>query len=188
MSRKTVTLTAIAGLAFATTMFPSGHTAAALAQAAQEQLTAPVPVDAPELVPETIEYVAREVVQPLPATTADVPVLTEEALRQMQGPAVVEAQIINGAPLSYNWDHSTEAEGTDARARMIKAPIDVLILTEAQPIADQITGSDTAANIARFADLAAKTNPDARVFLYETWPILGDDVAAWQAAIAAESE
>ena len=27
----------------------------------------------------------------------NLPVLTEEALRQMQGPAVVEAQIINGA-------------------------------------------------------------------------------------------
>lgn len=33
----------------------------------------------------------------------NLPVLTEEALRQMQGPAVVEAQIINGAPLGFNW-------------------------------------------------------------------------------------
>jgi len=86
MSRKTVTITAIAGLAFATTMFPSGHSAAALAQAAQEQLTAPVPVDAPELVPDTIEYVAREVVQPLPATSAQAPTLTEAgSLRELVG-------------------------------------------------------------------------------------------------------
>lgn len=67
MSRKTATIAAIAGLAFATTMFPGGHSAAALAQAASEQLTAPAPVEAPELVPQTIEYVAEAVVQNLPA-------------------------------------------------------------------------------------------------------------------------
>jgi len=75
MSRKTATIAAIAGLAFATTMFPSGHDAAALAQAAHEQLTAPAPVAAPELVPEQIEFVAQEVVQPLPAAAP--PVTTE---------------------------------------------------------------------------------------------------------------
>ena len=68
MSRKTATIAAIAGLAFATTMFPGGHNAAALAQAASEQLSAPAPVEAPELVPEPIEYVATAVVQNLPAS------------------------------------------------------------------------------------------------------------------------
>lgn len=67
MSRKTATIAAIAGLAFATTMFPGGYSAAALAQAASEQLTAPAPVEAPELVPQTIEYIAEAVVQNLPA-------------------------------------------------------------------------------------------------------------------------
>lgn len=80
MSRKTATIAAIAGLAFATTMFPSGHDAAALAQAAQEQLTAPAMVDAPELVPQSIEYVTQEVVQPLPAAApADAAVTLTEA-------------------------------------------------------------------------------------------------------------
>lgn len=81
MSRKTATIAAIAGLAFATTMFPGGQNAAALAQAASEQLTAPAPVEAPELVPEQIEFVAQEVVQPLPAPaptpTPATPVQTE---------------------------------------------------------------------------------------------------------------
>lgn len=80
MSRKTATIAAIAGLAFATTMFPSGHDAAALAQAAQEQFTAPAMVDAPELVPQSIEYVTQEVVQPLPAAApADASVTLTEA-------------------------------------------------------------------------------------------------------------
>jgi hypothetical protein len=95
MSRKTATIAAIAGLAFATTMFPSGDDAAALAQAAQEQLNAPAPVEAPELVPETIEYVAREVVQPLPAPVTDAPTLTEAgSLHELIG------MIDTDAPLS----------------------------------------------------------------------------------------
>lgn len=77
MSRKTVSIAAIAAVAFATTLFPSGQTAAALAQAAQggtnDQMTALAPT---ELVPETITYVAEEVVQPLPAPEAPA-VLTE---------------------------------------------------------------------------------------------------------------
>ncbi|MBY0342654.1 MAG: cell wall hydrolase [Sphingomonadales bacterium] len=78
MSRKTATIAAIAGLAFATTMFPGGPDAAALAQAASDQFSAPAPVEAPELVPQTIEYVAEPVVQPLPAPApAPAPTLTE---------------------------------------------------------------------------------------------------------------
>jgi hypothetical protein len=77
MSRKTTTIAAIAALAVATTMFPSGRNAAALAEAASDQLSAPAPVEAPELVPQSIEYVSREVVQPLPVDAPDAPTLTE---------------------------------------------------------------------------------------------------------------
>ena len=95
MSRKTATIAAIAGLAFATTMFPSGHDAAALAQAATEQLTAPAPVEAPELVPQTIEFVAQEVVQPLPAPAPATPALTEAgSLHELVG------MIDTAAPMS----------------------------------------------------------------------------------------
>ena len=91
------------------------------------------------------------------------PVLTESALRQMDGPTVVETQIINGASLAYNWDHSAKAEGTDARARLALRPADVLILTEAVPIAGHVQWSDTAGNVARFAALAREANPEVRV-------------------------
>jgi spore germination cell wall hydrolase CwlJ-like protein len=68
MSRKTVSLTAIAAVAIATTLFPSGNSAVALAQAANVQLPLTDPVDAAELGSETpITYVSEPVVQPLPA-------------------------------------------------------------------------------------------------------------------------
>jgi hypothetical protein len=75
MSRRT-TFAVIAAAAFAATLFPGGRDAAALAQAASEQLS-PTPDTAPELVPEPITFVAEPVVQPLPDATTEDPVLTE---------------------------------------------------------------------------------------------------------------
>ncbi|MFO6431200.1 cell wall hydrolase [Erythrobacter sp. W302b] len=76
MRRKTATIVAIAGLAFATTMFPSGRDAAALAQAATDQPPLPAVAEQVELVPEVISFVSEPVVQPLPAE-AQSPTLTE---------------------------------------------------------------------------------------------------------------
>jgi spore germination cell wall hydrolase CwlJ-like protein len=79
MSRKTATIVAIAGLAFATTMFPGGSDAVALARAADKQSAVTDVVDDAELVPETpITFVSEAVVQPLaPAPAPAAPVLTE---------------------------------------------------------------------------------------------------------------
>jgi len=96
--------------------------------------------------------------------------LTESALRQMIGPSLVESQIINGASLGYNWDNSAKAEGVDARARLGQRPADILVMTEAVPIAGHVQWSDTAGNVAKFAGLAHEANPDVRVFLFEAWP------------------
>ena len=76
MSRKTSAFAAIAAVAVATLLFPGGRDAAALAEAITGAPAAPV--EAPELVPEQVVFVAREVVQPLPTAEPDeTPVLTE---------------------------------------------------------------------------------------------------------------
>jgi len=104
MSRKTITIAAIAAVAVATTLFPSGQTAAALAQAAQgeteDRALAPAPI---ELVPETLTYVAEEVVQPLPAPEAPA-VLTEAGslseligMMDTQAPMSEEMRCLAGA-------------------------------------------------------------------------------------------
>ncbi len=76
MSRKTTTIIAIAGLAFATTLFPSGRDAAAQAQAATDLVAPPAPAQAAELVPQAITFVSEPVVQTLPEQ-APAPILTE---------------------------------------------------------------------------------------------------------------
>ncbi len=100
------------------------------------------------------------------------PPLVEAGLAAMEEPAQVRAQVINGAPLAWNWDNSASAEGVDARARLADPGVSALILTEAQPIAAQVDWQDSAGLVARWAGLARQANPDIRVFVYETWPSL----------------
>ena len=100
------------------------------------------------------------------------PVMLDAALNQMNEPSQVQAQIINGASLAYNWDHAAGAEGVDAKARLAERPTDVLILTEAQPVGGAVKWSDTAGYAAKFAGLALDANPDTRIYIYETWPSL----------------
>lgn len=136
-------------------------------------------------------YVGHSLVGP------GLPPAVEATLRAMDAPSTVQAQIINGAPLGYNWDHAADAEGVNARAVLPQGTTDVLILTEAQPLAAHLAWSHTAQNAARFAALAVDANPDTRVYLYETWPSLNsgtatpppDDPAGslpWRARLTAE--
>ena len=77
MHRKTTTIAAIAAVAVATVMFPSGRDAAAWAEATSGVPATPAPAAAaPELVPEPIAFVSEEVVQPLPDAAPEAPVLT----------------------------------------------------------------------------------------------------------------
>ena len=118
----------------------------------------------------------------------NLPPLLEAALGALGQPAQVQAQVINGASLAYNWDHSTEAEGVDARAVLAAGGVNTLILTEAQPMAEQIKAGLTAPRIADFATLARAGNPQVQVYLYETWGPLaeGEDPALWEARIAGD--
>ena len=99
----------------------------------------------------------------------DLPPLLEAGFRQMGAEVRVQAQIINGAPLKYNWDNSGSAEGVDARVVLLRGVTDVLVLTEAIPLAAHIEWSDTAGQARNFASLAWQVRPDTQVFLYETW-------------------
>jgi hypothetical protein len=100
------------------------------------------------------------------------PPLLDATLKQLNESSVVQAQIINGASLAYNWDNSANAEGVDAKARLAATPTDVLILTEAQPIVGQVKYSDTSGYAAKFAGLALAANPHTRLYIYENWPSL----------------
>ncbi|MGL4319688.1 MAG: hypothetical protein ACRCS3_02400 [Paracoccaceae bacterium] len=128
----------------------------------------------------------------------DLPPMVEGALiRQGDTAAVVEAQVINGASLRYSWENADEGEALNARERLL-AGVDVLVLTEAVPLAEQITWNDTVGQIVAFGQLAREANPDTQIYVFETWHSLksgpstvieGDAGAgvAWRERIVADA-
>lgn len=101
------------------------------------------------------------------------------------GARSVYAQVINGAPLIYNWDHGAGAEGVNARAVLPLGSYDTLILTEAVPLAGHIQWSNTYGVAADYANLAWTARSDARVLIYETWGEIGNP-ADWRANLTAD--
>lgn len=99
----------------------------------------------------------------------NLPPVIEAAWRQRGLEAEVQAQIINGAPLRFNWDNAALAEGVDARSLLPLGGTDVLVLTEGIPLAGNVTWNDTVGSALAFAGLAWAAKPDTQVFLYETW-------------------
>lgn len=100
--------------------------------------------------------------------------------------ARAEAQVINGAPLRYNWDNGATAEGVNARAVLPSGEYDAVVVTEAIPLADQIRWNDSQGYAKQYYDLAVGANPDAQFYVYETWHYIGADTNAWRAQIASD--
>ncbi len=103
----------------------------------------------------------------------EIPQMLGDAVRSQGGAGKVTYQVINGAPLAWNWEHSAEGEGVDARATLPKGGTEVVVLTEAIPLANHVAWSDTDRYAFDFYKLAVGSNPRARVFMYETWHDLG---------------
>lgn len=100
---------------------------------------------------------------------AELPPMVQWTLSERGHEATVEAHLIPGAPLGFNWDRSAESQGVDGRARLETGAIDALILTEAVPLDNHVTWSDSVGAVARWAGLAWQKNPETQVFVYETW-------------------
>ena len=97
------------------------------------------------------------------------PDMVQGALVARGEPATVQAQVINGAPLKYQWQNGSQAEGVDARAELARKLTDVLVLTEALPLANQIAWNDSAGMVATWSEAAWAANPQTQVLVYETW-------------------
>ena len=64
----------------------------------------------------------------------DLPRMVEAGLAAMEAPAPVGAQVIDGASLAWNWDHSSEA-AVDGRAALASGKVGALVLTDAAGVA-----------------------------------------------------
>lgn len=97
------------------------------------------------------------------------PDMLDAALSETSAQVEVREQIINGAPLKYNWEKSSEAQGIDARRVLPQGKTTDLIITEAIPLANHLQWSETDIYAQAFAGLALSGRPDARVFVQEAW-------------------
>ncbi len=100
-----------------------------------------------------------------------------------------------GASLRQHWEPDEPVPGFDtenahpnhrpSREELAAGRIDALVLTEMVEIRDAIRYHDSARYLALWAQAARAANPDARVYLYETWHRL-DDPQGWAARVAAD--
>lgn len=99
----------------------------------------------------------------------EMPAMVKDLVAGQGGDGSVSFQVINGAPLVWNWRNSASAQGVDARAVLPQGDTEVVVMTEALPLANHVTWNGSAEHARNFYDLAVASNPGARVFLYETW-------------------
>ncbi len=99
-----------------------------------------------------------------------------------------DSQLGWGATLKSHWDPDTPINGfalenahpryRDAHEAVQSGEYDALVLTEMVEIRDAIKYHDSPAYLAQWAQAGWATNPDLRVYLYETWHPL-DDPDGW---------
>lgn len=100
-----------------------------------------------------------------------------------------------GTPLRAHWEDRVEITGfaaenahpahRPARAALGSGAYDAVVLTEMVELRDAIRWHAAPAYLARWVLAAQAGNPDARIYLYETWHRL-DDPAGWLDRIGAD--
>ena len=95
-----------------------------------------------------------------------------------------EAAVGIGANLQWQWMHPDRAEGENPREALAARPYELLVLTEAIPISDQLEYADSVNSALNFARLAHEQNSDVQVYLYETWDYLTVD--NWRAQVESD--
>lgn len=80
-------------------------------------------------------------------------------------------QIINGSTLRWNYNNATSAEGTPYTTAFPNGNYNNLVITEAVPLQNHLTWSDTYIYANNFYDYAKNNNNSTpiKLFIYETW-------------------
>lgn len=80
-------------------------------------------------------------------------------------------QLINGAALAYQWDHHTNSQGISYQTAFPGGNFNTLVITEAVPLQNHLTWSNTFVKANDFYNYAKNNNNGipVRFYIYETW-------------------
>jgi hypothetical protein len=111
---------------------------------------------------------------------------------QMAPDTTVSYQVINGAPLSANWEHHLSAEGISVRNLLATGAVDYLVLAEGGPIEGSISAQRTREMLQSWRAQGVSANPSMKTYWYQIWPAIpgydiSPDYVAWRTEIEALS-
>jgi len=78
-------------------------------------------------------------------------------------------QVGIGANLNYNWNNYSSTQGDPYTIELPKGIYDAFIMTEAVPLLNHTTWSETDVYLANFYNYAKTHNSNTNVYLFETW-------------------
>lgn len=89
-----------------------------------------------------------------------------------------DKQVINGSPLSYNYDNPANAQGTPYTDAFPAGNFNTLIITEAVPLQNHLTWSNTYSYANSFYNYAKNNNNSVpiRFYIYETWHCINSGI------------
>jgi len=87
-------------------------------------------------------------------------------------------QVINGSTLNYNYNNSGNAQGTPYTTALPGGDYNTLIITEAVPLQNHLTWSDTHGYANNFYTYAKNNNNNIpiRFYIYETWHCINSGI------------
>jgi hypothetical protein len=89
-----------------------------------------------------------------------------------------ERQIIIGSPLKYNYDNASGAEGTPYTTAFPNGNFNTLVITEAVPLQNHLTWSDTYLYANNFYNYAKNNNNGVPIkfYIYESWHCINSGI------------
>ncbi|MCF6279565.1 MAG: T9SS type A sorting domain-containing protein [Flavobacteriaceae bacterium] len=99
----------------------------------------------------------------------DVPNMVDQFSIASSNPFSYDANIGNGATLSWHWNNPTTGQGDQWDLTLPLGGYENFILTEAVPLLNHLQSSDTYGYTDNFCSFANQYNPNIQYYLYETW-------------------
>lgn len=82
---------------------------------------------------------------------------------------IIGRQVINGSPLKWNWEKPETSPTGNYQEDLAKGNFTILMITEAIPLQNHLTWSDTYKYANNFMEYANQYSPGISFYVYETW-------------------